>query len=86
MEKAKKQIKNLFIARICLWVVAAVSTLIWMWYSFKLHRDGIFDPYEYATLLRPVKYTGLIVAVAAILLAFLLRRITLEIKRQNGIR
>ncbi len=86
MEKAKKTIQALFITRICLWVIAAVATIIWMWYSFKLHADGIFDPYEYATLLRPVMYTGLIVAVVAILAAFLLRRITVEIKRQNGIR
>lgn len=86
MEKAKKTIKALFITRICLWVIAAVATIIWMWYSFKLHADGIFDPYEYATLLRPVMYTGLIVAVVAVLAAFLLRRITVEIKRQNGIR
>ena len=63
-----------------------MATIIWMWYSFKLHADGIFDPYEYATLLRPVMYTGLIVAVVAILAAFLFRRITVEIKRQNGIR
>ena len=86
MEKAKKTIKTIFIIRICLWVVAAVSTGVWIWYSFKLTHDGIFDPYEYATLLRPVMYTGIVVAVVAVLLAFLLRRITVEIKRQNGIR
>ena len=86
MEKAKKAIKTIFIIRICLWVVAAVSTVYWIWYSFKLTWDGIFDPYEYSSLLRPVMYTGIVVAVVAILLAFLLRRITVEIKRQNGIR
>ena len=86
MEKAKKAIKKIFIIRICLWVVAAASTGYWIWYSFKLTWDGIFDPYEYSSLLRPVMYTGIVVAVVAILLAFLLRRITVEIKRQNGIR
>jgi len=86
MEKAKKQTKTLFIVRICLWVIAAVSTGIWIWYSIKLHNDGIFDPYEYATLLRPVFYTCLIIAIAAICISFLLRKITIEIKRQNDIR
>ena len=86
MEKAKKTIKTIFIIRICLWVIAAVSTGVWIWYSFKLTWDGIFDPYEYSSLLRPVMYTGIVIAVVAILLAFLLRRVTVEIKRQNGIR
>lgn len=86
MEKAKKQIKIFFIVRICLWVIAAVSTLVWIWYSIKLHRDGIFDPYEYATLLRPVFYTCLIISFVAICVSFLFRKISLEIKRQNNIR
>ena len=86
MEKAKKTIKALFITRICLWVVAAVSTGIWICYSFKLHADGIFDPYEYATLLRPVFYTCLIIAIVAICVSFFLRKVTVEIKRQNNIR
>lgn len=87
MEKAKKTIKTLFICRICLWVVALVATLFWAVYSFALYNKyQIFDPLEYATKLRPVLYTGIIVTVVALGVSFFLRKVTLEIKRQNNIR
>ena len=85
-EKAKKQIKILFITRVCLWMTALVSTLYWMYYSFKLHMDEIFDPYVYASLLRPVLYTGLIIAVTAICLSFVLHAKSVKIKKMYGIR
>lgn len=86
VEKALKAVKNILIIRAVLWVVALASTLYWVFVSFKLYHDHIFDPYEYATILRPILYTCLIISVVAIAICFLLRRISNEIKRQNGIR
>lgn len=84
--KGEIAVRNIFIMRAVLWLVAFVSTLYWIVVSFKLYSDGIFDPYEYATILRPILYTCLIIAVAAIGIAFILRRISDEVKRQNEIR
>ncbi|MCR4763041.1 MAG: hypothetical protein K5696_05890 [Lachnospiraceae bacterium] len=66
------EIRALFIIRICLWIVAFVSTVYWIWYSIKLHVDGIFDYHTYASLLRPILYPCLIISVAAICLSFAL--------------
>ena len=84
--KAKKQVFILFLVRIFLWVVAAVSTAIWMWYSGKLHQDGIFDPFEYATLLRPVLYTCLIIAIVSVCTSFALYALSKKIKKKHDIR
>ncbi len=84
--KGEIAVRNIFIMRAVLWLVAFVSTLYWIVVSFKLYSDGIFDPYEYATILRPILYTCLIIAVVAIIFAFILRRISDEVKRQNEIR
>ena len=84
--KGKKQVFILFLIRIFLWVVAAVSTFIWMYYSAKLHQDGIFEPSEYATLLRPVLYTCLIIAIVAICISFILHAVSVRIKRKLDIR
>lgn len=86
MEKAKKIIKTLFITRVVLWIIAAGVTLYWIVFQYKLYLDGIHDPYEYATILRPILYTCLIIAIVALAIAFILRRIMIEIKRQNNIR
>lgn len=70
--KTNSKIKALLVARVCLWITAAVSTGYWVYYSIKLHRDGIFDPTEYATALRPVLYTCLVIAITAVCISFAL--------------
>ena len=76
----------MFIVRICLWCVAFISTLYWMNYSDKLYRMEIYDPHEYATLLRPVLYTCLIISVVAVCISFALHAWTRKLKKQHGIR
>lgn len=85
-EKAKTAVRNIFIVRAVLWVVALAATLYWIFVSFDLYNQGIFDPYEYATILRPILYTCLIIAIVAIIICFILRAVAKEIKRQNGLR
>ena len=84
--RARKQIKLLFITRVCLCATALVSTMYWLYYSVKLHMDEIFDPYEYSSLLRPVLYTGLIIAVTAICVSFALHAKSVKIKKMYGIK
>ena len=72
--------KILFIIRVCLWITAFVSTAYWMYYSVKLHMDGIFDYHTYAALLRPVIYPCLIISVAAICLSFALYALSKKLK------
>jgi hypothetical protein len=68
----ENKIKIIFGVRVCLWCTALVSTIYWIYYSIKLHREGIFDPAEYATRLRPVLYTCLIIALVAVIVSFIL--------------
>ncbi|MBQ3798294.1 MAG: hypothetical protein II842_18790 [Butyrivibrio sp.] len=72
----KNKITGFLICRICLWIVALTATIYWIYYSIKLHNDGIFDPSEYSTLLRPVLYTCLIISILAICISFALRAIS----------
>ena len=81
-EKAKKQIKQLFMIRVCLWVAAFISTCVWIWYSWELYRQEIFDPHEYATRLRPVLYICLGIAIVSIIVSFILHAKSSKIKRQ----
>ena len=85
-EKAEKQVLVLFIIRICLWIVALVSTVYWMYYSVKLHNEGIFEPSEYSPRLRPVLYTCLIISIAAVCISFALHALSKKIKEKNDIR
>lgn len=78
-----KRIRNLFIARACLWVVAFVATAYWIWYDFSLYHQGIVDVYEHAALLRPVFWGGVAVAVASICISFYLRSISDKIKKEK---
>ena len=82
-EKMKKSVLALFITRVCLWIVALASTIYWIYYSIKLHREGIFVPEEYSPRLRPVLYTCLIISVAAVCISFVLRAISVKIKNQG---
>jgi len=85
-EKARIQVRILFFIRVILWIVALTATIWWMVYSVQLHKQGIFDPHEYATLLRPVLYSGFLIAVAAICLSFALHALTVRIKKKHGIK
>ena len=80
--KISKKIRILFVIRLILWTIAAVATGYWMWYSEKLHADGIFEPSEYAPLFRPVFYTGLIVAFVALCISFGLYALSQKLKRK----
>ena len=79
-EKAEKQVKILFICRIIMWIIALVATIYWMYVSFKIYADGIFDAFSYAEILRPVFYPCVIISVAAIAVSFILRWISDKIK------
>jgi len=73
-------IKKLFYCRICLWVIALVSTIYWIYYSFYLYSIGIMDEHEYATALRPVFAKALLISLVAVGISFILRRISDNIK------
>ena len=83
MSKANK-IKCIFVVRVCLWLVALVSTIWWIYYSVKLHIDGIYDVHMYAELLRPVLYTCMAIAIISICISFALHALTKRIKREEG--
>ncbi len=74
----------LFVIRVCLWVTALVSTVYWIWFSAKLHADGIFDPHEYATALRPVFYTCVVIAFLSVALSFVLYAVSKKIDQEKG--
>lgn len=80
-----KKVLAIFVVRVCLWIVALVSTIYWIWYSVKLHNDGIFAPEEYSPLLRPVLYTCLVISIAAVCISFALRAWSMKIKKQEEI-
>ena len=80
-KKTKTQITILFLCRLFLWIVALGSTVYWVRYSVQLHENGIFDPHEYATALRPVLYTCLIISVAAVCISFVLYARSAKLKK-----
>lgn len=79
-KKAKTSVIVLFISRIILWIIALASTVYWIYYSFDLYRQGYIIPEEYSPRLRPVLYTCVLIAVAAIALSFLIYTIGKKIK------
>ncbi len=83
MKKTKKSVVVLLVIRIILWIIALASTVYWMYYSVKLHREGSFDPAEYSTILRPILYTCLIIAVVAICISFALHALAVKIKNER---
>ncbi|MCR5092852.1 MAG: hypothetical protein K6B72_02660 [Lachnospiraceae bacterium] len=80
MDQNERKVKLLFVIRVCLWIVALAATVYWIWYSIKLHLDGIFDYHTYADLLRPILYPCLIISVAAICLSFALYALSRKFK------
>ncbi len=87
-EKTKKKfldgecrsVKVLFCIRIALWISALVLTLHWVYVSFDLYAKGIFDPHEYATILRPILYRDFLASLACVIISFILRGISDKIK------
>ena len=81
--KSETQIRILFAIRVCLWITALVSTIYWMYYSVKLHMDGIYDVHVYATILRPILYTCLAISIVAIAISFSLHMLSVKIKKRD---
>lgn len=79
----KKSVQVLFILRMFCWITAASATLYWIWWSFHLYNIGIHDVHEYAENLRPVFGWGLFIALVSVIISFILRAISDEIKRQE---
>lgn len=73
-------IKKLFYCRICLWVIALVSTIYWMYWSFHLYTLGYEDEHTYATMLRPIFTKALLLSLVAIGISFILRKKSDNIK------
>lgn len=86
IKKVMLKINVMFVARIFLWLTALISTIYWISYSFELYKQEIFDPHDYATLLRPVLYICLGIAFAAICISFALHAKTKKLKKENGIK
>ena len=85
MEELTKKIKRLFICRVILWVIAAGACIYWIVYSFRLYIIGIHEVHEYATILRPILYTCLIISFVSIAVSFSLRRKSDGYKKQIDI-
>ena len=79
-KNTKRRVLILFILRVCLWIAALGSTAYWIYYSVRLHMDGIFAPEQYSPMLRPVLYTCLIIAIVAICMSFVLHAVSNKIK------
>lgn len=80
-KKTKTQITILFLCRLFLWIVAFGATVYWVRFSIQLHENGIFDPHEYATALRPVLYTCVIISVVAVVISFVLYARSAKLKK-----
>lgn len=78
----EKNVKKLFIARACLWACALAATVYWMVWSFKIYLEITADFHEYATILRPKLYAGIIIAVICILISFRLRKASDILKKE----
>ncbi len=84
-ERIQKIVKAIFIVRICLWITCLIPTIYWIYYSFKLTSDGIFDPFEYAAYLRPVMYPCLIISFVALCASFALHALSSHLKKKYGL-
>lgn len=78
------RVKKLFICRAVLWTVALAATVYWIWWSFEIYNRGIFDPYEYAPMLRPVLTVCLLISLVALAISLCLRRKSDMIKKENA--
>ena len=81
-DELKMKIKRLFIIRAILWVIAAGATVFWIYWSFRVYVMGISDVHDYATIMRPILYGGLITSAVCIIISFRLRHISDGYKKQ----
>ncbi|MCR5769270.1 MAG: hypothetical protein K6G45_12420 [Lachnospiraceae bacterium] len=81
-DELKKKVRILFACRAVLWTIAAGVTVFWIVKSFQPYLDGEEDVHSYATFMRPILYTCLIIAAACIALSFYLRHISDGYKKQ----
>lgn len=81
IKEKEKIVKIIFAIRACLWAVALGATIYWIVWSFKIYAMGIHDVYEYAGILRPKFYGGIIVAVIAICISFWFRHLSDTVKK-----
>lgn len=84
--KAVKAVKIIFGIRIVLWIVALAATIYWAYWSFKIYALGIYDPYEYAEIFRPIFRNGLFISIGAIIICLILRHFSDTIKQMYKIR
>ena len=78
------RVKRIFACRAVLWAIALGATIYWIWWSFEIYNMGIFDPYDYAPMLRPVFTRCMLIAVAALVVCLILRAISDRIKKENA--
>ncbi len=83
-KKPGTTVRALFFTRICLWITALTATVYWIGFSFKLYADEIYETFEYATRMRPVLYTCLVISIAAIGISFVLHAISERIKKKEN--
>ncbi len=84
-EDDKRTVRILFGFRIFLWCVALGGFIYWAYWSFELYHQGIMDEHEYATILRPILARGVAITVVAVVVSFILRRVSDGIKRRAEI-
>lgn len=77
-----KKVKKLFMARICMWIIALAATIYWIYWNFHLYSMEIFDVHEFAAIFRPKFYTALTISIIAICISFLLRKFSDDIKKK----
>lgn len=80
---SEKKIKIIFAIRVLLWLVALGFTGHWLYWSFYLYHQEIFEVGQYAEIFRPILYKDLAVSVACIVVCFILRKISDTIKKEN---
>lgn len=82
MENTKK-VKIIFFCRMFLWLVAFISTVYWIYWSFHLYTLGYADEHEYAVVFRPIFAKGLFISLGAVCLSFILRAVSDRIKKSK---
>lgn len=78
--KMDKFIKNAFIIRVVMWIIALAATIYWIYWSFHIYEIGVMDEHEYALIFRPIFAKSLIVSLIAIGVSFRLRIMSDRIK------
>lgn len=78
--KEDNAIKYMFYVRVCLWIIALVATIYWIYWSFHIYTLGVIDEHEYAVMFRPIFAKGLAISVGSIVISFILRFISDNMK------